>query len=177
MSLQKLKAGSTFPSIKVPKLGGGEVDLAEKSGGHDWKMVVVYRGKHCPICTRYLGELNEALPKFNELGVDVVAVSADSEERATAQIAEVTPDFPVGYDLSLEQMDQLGLYVSDPRSEKESDRPFAEPGLFVVNGEGKAQIIDISNAPFARPAIETLIKGITFVKNPENNYPVRGMRA
>lgn len=176
MSQQKLKAGSTFPSITVPKLGGGEVDLAEKTGDHDWKMVVVYRGKHCPICTRYLGELNDALPKFNEQGVDVVAVSADSEERATAQIAEVTPDFPVGYDLSLDQMGQLGLYVSEPRSEQESDRPFAEPGLFVVNGEGKAQIIDVSNAPFARSAIGSRIKGIGFVKNPDNNYPIRGAR-
>ena len=37
-------------------------------------MVVMYRGKHCPICTRYLGELNDALPKFNEQGVALVGV-------------------------------------------------------------------------------------------------------
>ena len=32
--------------------------------------------------------------------------------------------FPVGYDLSLDQMRKLGLYISTPRSEKETDRRF-----------------------------------------------------
>jgi hypothetical protein len=59
--------------------------------------------------------------------------------------------FPVAYGLSPDQMRTLGLYISEPRSAQETDRPFAEPGLFVVNPEGKVQIVEISNAPFARP--------------------------
>src|SRR5216683_4256925 len=58
---------------------------------------------------------------------------------------------PVGHSLTLDQMRALGLYVSKPRSAQETDRPFPEPGLLVVNSEGKVQIVDISNAPFARP--------------------------
>ena len=34
------------------------------------------------------------------------------------------------------QMLALGLYVSEPRSEEETDRPFAEPGVFVINADG-----------------------------------------
>jgi peroxiredoxin len=94
--------------------------------------VIVYRGKHCPICTRYLDTLNELLPKFNELGVDAIAVSADTQERATLQLADIKNDFAVGYDMSIEQMQSLGLYISDPRSDKDSDRPFPEPGLFMI---------------------------------------------
>ena len=69
-------------------------------------------------------------------------------------------------------MRELGLYVSAPRSEAETDRPFAEPGVYVVNSDGNVQIVDISNAPFARPDLAAIAKGIAFVKN--NGYPPRG---
>lgn len=174
MTAQKLSAGSQFPALTVPKLGGGQVTLGSPQGDRDWQMVVLYRGKHCPLCTNYLKELHTLLPEFHALGVDVVAVSADPEAKATDQIALVAPDYPVGYDLSIPQMHQLGLYVSEPRSAQETDRPFAEPGLFVVNADGAIQITDISNAPFARPDLRALLGGLRFVRNPENNYPIRG---
>ncbi len=43
-----------------------------------------------------------------------------------------------------------------------------------MNGEGKLQVVDISNAPFARPALSSMLMGLNFIKNPANNYPVRG---
>lgn len=44
--LTKLSAGSAFPDLTVPKVGGGELAPAKLEG---WRMVVVYRGKHCPL--------------------------------------------------------------------------------------------------------------------------------
>ncbi|MFT5796940.1 MAG: peroxiredoxin [Candidatus Azotimanducaceae bacterium] len=175
MSAMKLDAGASFPKFEVAKFGGGVLNVGTPSGDHDWQLVIVYRGKHCPICTRYLNTLNELLPKFNELGVDVIAISADTEDRATIQLADIKPEFAVGYDMSIAQMQSLGLYISDPRSEAESDRPFPEPGLFMINEQGNIQIIDISNAPFARPDLNVFLGGAGFVRNPENNYPIRGM--
>ncbi|MGC3940712.1 peroxiredoxin-like family protein [Roseobacter sp. EG26] len=174
MTSQKLIAGSAFPGIVVPQLGGGDLTLGAPQAGRDWQLVAVYRGKHCPMCTAYLQELNTRLPEFHALGVDVVAVSADTEVKATDQMALVGPNFPVAYDLSIEQMHALGLYVSNPRSPQETDRHFAEPGIFVVNSEGAVQIVDISNAPFARPGFKTLLGGLRFVRDPGNNYPIRG---
>jgi hypothetical protein len=69
-------------------------------------------------------------------------------------------------------MRKLGLYISSPRTPPETDRPFAEPGLFLLNPEGKAQIIDISNAPFARPDLAEILRGIKLIK--ERNMPIRG---
>lgn len=169
-----LQAGHAFPSLSTPKLGGGTLDLATPADGYDWKAVIVYRGKHCPLCTNYLTKLNELLPKFHELGIDVIAVSGDPEEKAEEQIGKINPDYEVGYGLTIDQMRELGLYISNPRSAAETDRPFAEPGFFVINSEGNAQIIDTSNAPFARPELEPMLKGLAFIRNPENNYPVRG---
>ncbi len=177
MTATKPKAGDKFPAMRLAKLGGGETDLAKPSGGHDWRLVVVYRGKHCPLCTRYLTTLNEHLADFNALGVDVIAASADPEEKAAVQIGDIKPDYDVAYGLSIEQMHALGVYISDPRSAAETDRPFAEPGLFVINAEGDIQIADISNAPFARPDLGSILKGLAFIRDPKNAYPIRGTHA
>ena len=104
--------------------------------------------------------------------MDVIAVSGDPEEKAKSMAEEDNLTLPIGYDLSLEQMAELGLYISDPRSPQETDRPFAEPATFVINEEGKLQIIDISNAPFARPDLEGLLNGLKFIR--DKGYPVRG---
>ncbi len=59
-----------------------------------------------------------------------------------------------------------------PATRTETDRPFAEPGLFVINADERIQIIDISNAPFARPDLQGIANGINFIRG--NDYPVRG---
>ena len=46
-----------------------------------WTMLFVYRGKHCPRCKRYLNKLNDSLTDWTDV-LDVVVVSADSEEKA-----------------------------------------------------------------------------------------------
>ncbi len=174
MNSKKLIAGHTPPTIVTSKLGGGNEDLFKPNDNFDWRMLVVYRGKHCPMCTDYLVNLNLLLPKFHELGVDVVAASADSQEKAIEHTTELNLNFSVGYELTIEQMQTLGLYISNPRSTEETDRPFAEPGLFVVNEKNELQIIDLSNAPFARPELKTLLMGLGFIRNTDNNYPIRG---
>jgi hypothetical protein len=65
-----------------------------------------------------------------------------------------------------------GVVPMHGRSPEETDRPFPVPGLFVVNPEGRAHIIDVSNAPFARPDLDALLNGLKFIR--EKNYPIRG---
>lgn len=167
-----LAAGSAFPKQEVAQLGGGTLTLGSPRDGHDWQMVVVYRGLHCPLCKKYLAQLDEMVGDFNALGLDVVAVSGDPKEKAQGMVDEKNLSLTVGYGLSIAQMKALGLYISDPRSPKETDRPFPEPGVFIVNGGGNIQIVDISNAPFARPDLQSLLNGVKFIR--ENDYPVRG---
>ena len=69
MPENKPVAGNSLPDITVPKSGGGELTLFKPTAPHDWKLVIIYRGKHCPLCTSYLKELNGELAELNELGV------------------------------------------------------------------------------------------------------------
>jgi peroxiredoxin len=169
MDTSKMAAGQKFPSMNWKTVGGEALDPAAVGG---WRVLIVYRGKHCPLCKTYLNTLNEMLGDFDAAGVKVMAVSADPQQKAEAQVAEGGWKFPVGYGMSVEDMRQLGLYISDPRSADETDRRFAEPGLFVINPAGETQIVDISNAPFARPDLKSLLKGLQFVIS--KDYPIRG---
>ena len=165
----KLSAGAVFPAMSWPTADGGKLDIAGTSG---WRMLAVYRGKHCPLCKKYFATLDGLLDGFNAAGVSVAAVSADPKEKADADVAEFKWRFPVAYGMTTDQMRQLGLYISEPRSAQETDRPFAEPGLYVINPEGKVQIVEISNAPFARPDLAGILHGIKVIQ--ERNYPIRG---
>jgi peroxiredoxin len=175
MKPNKLAAGSKFPEIKVKTLSGEEITLGIPKNGATWQMVVVYRGKHCPLCTKYLAKIAEMKDSFLQAGVDIVAVSADTEEKAKAQALDnLGLTFDVAYDLSIEQMQELGVYISNPRSPQETDRPFAEPAIFVVNEDFNLHVVDLSNNPFVRPELDALLSGLNWIRNPENNYPIRG---
>lgn len=163
-----------FPAIAARSLDGQEIDIGSPTGDNDWMMVVVYRGRHCPMCTKYLNTLEDYRQQLRDINVDLVAVSADSAEQLTGHLEKLNVTFPLLYGLSIEQMQALGLYISHPRSEQETDHPFAEPGLFVVNADRQVQVVDLSNNPFVRPELDALTSGLAWIRNPDNSYPIRG---
>lgn len=169
MTTAKPAVGTIFPEMSFPKVGGGTVTSA---GARDrWSMLVVYRGKHCPKCKAYLGKLNAMIADWDAL-LDIVVVSADTEAKVAADVAEFGWTFDVGYGLTEDQMDALGLYKSDPLSEAETDTRFAEPGTFAFKPSGELMLVDISNGPASRPDLGMLIGGMQF--NIDNDRPVRG---
>ena len=174
MTATKIEAGSNFPAITASGLDGTTLDLGKPSENTDWKMVVVFRGQHCPLCTKYLNTLEEYKQRLLDNRVDLVAISADSQAQLASHTEALNVSFQVCWGLTVEQMKALGVYVSIPRSEAETDHPFPEPGLFVINDKGQVQVVDISNNPFVRPELESLISGLEWLKNPENDYPIRG---
>ena len=48
----------------------------------------------------------------------------------------------------------------EPRNIRETDQPFPEPALFLLNPDGEVVIIDYSNSPFARPDLRILVEGM-----------------
>lgn len=172
VSTYKLEAGSKFPDISVPLVSGGEISLGGENAEDRWTLIVVYRGRHCPLCVTYLNKLQEMKQDFLESGTDIIALSGDGVEKAKEQVEIGELTIPVGYNLSISQMQAMGLYISHPRSAEETDKPFPEPGLFVLTSDSAIQILDISNAPFSRPDLPSILRGIKFGR--EKGYPVRG---
>lgn len=163
-------AGQSLPTLTVNQPNGEKLELGAANGR--WQLLVVYRGKHCGRCKPYLNQVEAMLSRWNSAGFDVMAVSADTAEKANADIAEFGWSFPVGCDLSESDMQALGLYVSDPLTPDETDRRFAEPAVFCLRPDGSVQIAAISNGPSARPDLEQLLDGMEFTI--KNDKPPRG---
>ena len=44
-------------------------------------------------------------------------------------------------------------------NDRETDRPFPEPAMFLLNEDGLLHMADYSNSPFCHPDIRILIEG------------------
>ncbi|WP_377109655.1 peroxiredoxin-like family protein [Pseudoalteromonas sp. R86517] len=172
MSNVNLQPASVIQPLVVSDLDNNDVNLVDRVSDKPWKMIVVYRGQHCPKCTEQLNELATMHDDFASAGVEVVAVSGDSEEQLKKHLEKIDVNFPLYYNLTIEQMTDLGLYISEPRSDAETDHPFAEPCIIVLNEDNQVQMLDKSNSPFVRPSLKQLLGGIKFSR--ENDYPIRG---
>lgn len=167
----KLIPDQPAPQLSVPTVSGKTWTLAEQNP-QNYTMIVFYRGLHCPICKSYLADLEQKLDKFQELGVQAIAISGDNLEKAQQAKTEWgLNQLEIGYGQTLESMQEWGLYISKAAFDYEPDI-FAEPGLFLVKPDNTLYYVALNNAPFARPRFEDLLGGLEFILS--KNYPTRG---
>lgn len=176
MTLAVLMPRQPVPPLDVPLLGGGRFDLAV-SPAPTFDMLVFYRGLHCPLCAKYLVELERLHAEFEQRGVRPIAISSDNGERAQAMANKIgAKTLRFGHDLPLAVARQWGLTISTSRGKTSIgiDEPamFSEPGLFLVRPDGTLYWGSTQTMPFARPHFDEIVGAIDFVV--KNDYPARG---
>ncbi len=167
----KLIPGQKIPELEVNILDSKQWKLSEDTFTN-MKLIVFYRGLHCPLCKAYIGELDKIIYEFSQLDIEVIAISGDSQEKAKLTKAKWgLTDITIGYNHSVDSMRQWGLYIS--KGAFPSEPPlFNEPGIFIVKADRTLFFAGVNNEPFARPPLHELISGIRYVTT--NNYPLRG---
>jgi peroxiredoxin len=176
MEIQMLIPRKKVPALELPVVTGETFNVA-KAAGERGTLVVFYRGLHCPICARYLTELDKLIPEFNKRGLNVIAVSSDNSERANAMADKINADhLNIAYDLSLEKAKEWGLYISASRGKTslgiEEPELFSEPGLFLVSPDQSLYFGSVNTMPFIRPNFAELVGALDFII--ANKYPARG---
>src|SRR4029077_1342554 len=81
-----LRVGERPPDFTLTDAAGRPASLAD-SRGQKPVVLIFYRGYWCPFCTAELQGLGAALSEAERAGVEIVAVSADPNERSQ-QLAE-----------------------------------------------------------------------------------------
>jgi peroxiredoxin len=176
MTLQALLSRHPVPALNVPLVGGGRFVLGA-APGEKFDLIVFYRGLHCPICAKYLLELERLAPEFAQRGVQVLALSSDEESRGAEMSQKVqAKSVKFGYGLSLRTARQWGLYISTSRGKTsigiEEPALFSEPGVFMVRPDGTLYYGAVQTMPFARPQFQDLLGAIDFAI--AKDYPARG---
>jgi peroxiredoxin len=164
------------PAQSIALVGGGRYELSSTTAAR-FRLLVFYRGLHCPLCRLHLRDLAAKAGAFAERGVEVIALSCDSPERAaTARSEWGLEALSIGYGLTPAEARAWGLYLSQGRgaTSKGLEEPavFAEPGLFVLRADRTLQLSIVQSTPFARPAFVDVIRAIDFVI--ARDYPPRG---
>jgi peroxiredoxin len=164
------------PALNVPLVQGGRFVLGA-TPGEKFDLIVFYRGLHCPLCAKYLLELERLSSEFAQRGVQVLAVSSDSEERGREMAQKVQASgLKFAYGLSLRSARQWGLYISTSRGKTsigmEEPELFSEPGVFIVRPDGTLYYGAVQTMPFARPGFQDLLGAIDFAM--AKDYPARG---
>jgi peroxiredoxin len=110
------------PDLTLPLLPDGMYRLRDQHPG-SYTTVVFFRGLHSPVCGAQLTELNRRLDELLDLGIGVVAVSAETRDRTHQLASEWKLDrLRLAYGLTEEQMRSFGLFVS-----RSMRRAFGEP--------------------------------------------------
>ncbi len=168
-----MKPKTSMPSLDLPLINDARYKLEEQNP-ENFSLLFFYRGLHCPVCKKQLSEVQDHLEDFVERGVNLCAISMDSEERAKKAGNEwdVT-SLPIAYDLSEEKAREFGLFISESISDKEP-ATFSEPGVFLVDKENKLYFSSIQSMPFARPSTKDILNAIDFIM--KKDYPPRGTK-
>lgn len=161
----------TAPDLQFPLLDGNQWNLEDQKPDN-FTLVVFYRGLHCPICKKYLQQLQELLPEFEQRGVNVVAVSMDTEKRArlSRQKWEL-PNISLGYELSESTARDWALYLSAGVKDGEPSE-FSEPGLFLIDNNNQVYYSAINSNPWGRPYLPSFVKAVDYIITA--HYPARG---
>ncbi len=166
----------TTPDLTVPILGGGTFDLSAATPQRG-TLICFYRGFHCPICATYLKELDRLVPDFAERGLEVIAISSDTEERAGMMQEKIgAKNLKLAHSLPLQVARDWGLYISTSRGKTSTGvmEPdlFSEPGVFLVDPTQTLYFSVVQTMPFVRPHFADFIGALDFVI--ANDYPARG---
>jgi len=164
------------PELAVETLDHGAWRLADQKPER-FTLVAFYRGLHCPICSKYLADLEKHLGDFRERGTGVIAISSDGEERAgQSQRDWGLEELAIGYGLGLDKAREWGLFISSGIGKSsigvEEPALFSEPGLFLVRPDGTLYFSSVQTMPFARPRFGDIVGALDVVI--KRDYPARG---
>ena len=168
----KLMPDQPVPALAVDTLAGKRFDIAAQAP-KNFTQIVFYRGLHCMVCKNYLRSIDARLAEFEGHGVETVAISMDTRERA--QEAAKTWDLQrlkIGYGLPEATARSWGLYLSKPIMPQEAPALFTEPGLFLVRPDRRLYYASVLSMPFGRPTVDDMLFGLGAVL--ARNFPARG---
>lgn len=154
-----IKPRQPAPPLEVKLVDGGTWRLSDAKPAN-FEMIVFYRGLHCPVCKTYLGELEAKLPEFERRGVDVIALSTDSREKAAQAKSEWgLKQLRIGCELPIATARAWDLFIST--AIRDGEPPvFSEPGLFLTKPDGTLFFAAHGSAPWGRPPLDQMLRGI-----------------
>jgi NADH-dependent peroxiredoxin subunit C len=134
--------------------GGKFVDVTEASLKGKWSVMFFYPADFTFVCPTELGDMADLYPEFQKLGVEIYGVSTDTHftHKAWHDSSETIGKikYPMIGDPTGAITRSFGVMIEEAG--------LAERGTFVMDPQGKIQIIEVNAGGVGRDASELLRK-------------------
>ncbi|WP_395855154.1 alkyl hydroperoxide reductase subunit C [Allopseudospirillum japonicum] len=147
--------GSEVQAFNATAFHKGEfVEVSEQDLKGKWSVVFFYPADFTFVCPTELGDLADNYDEFQKLGVEIYGVSTDTHftHKAWHDTSETIGkiQFPLIGDPTGKITRNFGVMIEEAG--------LAERGTFVIDPEGKIQIVEINAGGIGRDASELLRK-------------------
>jgi len=153
-------------------LNGEFVDVTEADMQGQWSIFFFYPADFTFVCPTELGDLADHYAEFKKLGVEIYSVSTDTHftHKAWHDSSETIGkiQYPMIADPTLRISRNFEVLIEEAG--------LAERGTFVVDPDGKVQIVEINAGNIGRNAEELLrkVKAAQYVRaNPNEVCPAK----
>jgi peroxiredoxin len=136
---QALTVGSSAPEFVLPDAFGNEVSLKTLLAKGP-VVISFYRGEWCPFCNIELRGLQEALPRMQELGASLVAVSPEKPDHGVIATEKNKLTFPVLSDFGNKVARQFGIVFQIGQEIKDFSISVFKNDLALRNGEDSYEL-------------------------------------
>jgi peroxiredoxin len=153
-----LSPGDTFPSLTLPRFGGGSLTIPDVVEGR-YGIVLFYRGSWCPYCNAQLRAFQRATDGLAELGAAPVALSVDDENTTAQLIAKHGLRFPFGHSADAKAISAATGAFVDPT------RGFLQSTGFVLDPSGRVIVSVYSSGAIGRLVPEDVMGLIRYLGN------------
>ncbi|WP_199768614.1 peroxiredoxin-like family protein [Sphingobacterium sp. HMA12] len=143
--ISPLLYGEKIPGAVLSDVSGKSFDL-NKAFSEKPTVLVFYRGGWCPYCSRQLSGLQEALPRLEELGYQLIAISTDSPSGLAQSVGKEKLSYTLLSDADLALSKQVGIAFKAPKGYwemlpnttggKDTDLLLPVPSVFIVDNMG-----------------------------------------
>jgi peroxiredoxin len=134
-----LKIGEFAPEFTLPDAYGKQVSLMTLLAKGP-VVISFYRGEWCPFCNIELRGLQEALPKLQEIGATLVAVSPEQPDHGIVATEKNRLTFPVLSDLENTVAKQFGIVFQIGEELKEFSKNVFKNDIALRNGEASYEL-------------------------------------
>ena len=152
-----LKPGDVFPSLTVPRVGGGSLAIPDVFDD-GYGVVLFYRGSWCPYCNAQLRAFQRAIDSLNGEGATVAALSIDDEATSAELAAKHGLTFPIGHSADATAVSAMTGAFVDP------DRGFLQSTGFVLGPTAKVVVSVYSSGAIGRLVPEDVLGLIHYVR-------------
>lgn len=156
--MPRLQNGETFPTLDVPAVGGGTLQIPQSLKG-SYGVVLIYRGAWCPYCQAQLAAFQRASGKLAETGIKVVALSVDDEPTTVGTIEKHKLSFPIGHSADADKVAAItGAYTN-------AEPHYLQTTGFLLDPEGRVLNAVYSSGPIGRLVAEDVIGMVAYLKS------------